>query len=656
MREMVPDGKVGRVWLAFVNSGRLDERDSAVIDPIILQSWQRCSPRLNPYAQPKVTRLKEPLLTTLLQTQEQLISTAVPYLEEIYRLTRDEGYAFLLSDRTGCTLSVSGEPARIALLSELGLVQGAYWSEEQVGTNAIGVALKKARPVQVQGAEHYIAAYHHLDTLAAPIHDAEGRILGLLGMVGRASSAGSQALAMVTGVAWAISNQLQYEHFRERANHHLTEIQSVLETVQDGVVVWDEEERIQHINERAGQILLLSPTAVFGQRMSQVLGLPKMVLEAVRYQRHLSEVEAEIGVNGRVVQTVISLRPIMKTPTEHFGFVLSLRPGAVDSQSERRKTNWMLDQLPAVSPAIRQTLRQIRPAVRGKAPILLQGEGGVGKSKFGRAIHNGSERAHGPFISMNCRAIPSGKMVDELLGYEKGTGGFGRPGKFELANGGTLLLGQVESLSFEAQSALMHVIETGQVMRVGSTNAVPVDVRIIGTTSANLEQYVTEERFLRSLYYSWSIFNIRIPPLRECLEDIPFLVEQFLTRAGDRLERPIWIEEEALSVLCRYPWPGNSRELEHALERSVNHNQDGWITVFDLPEVVRNGRVMVTDTPQPQPLLSAAEAEREAIIRAGFAFEGNIGEMVDYLGISRTTLWRRMKQLHITAGHFKRGN
>jgi transcriptional activator for dhaKLM operon len=217
-------------------------------------------------------------------------------------------------------------------------------------------------------------------------------------------------------------------------------------------------------------------------------------------------------------------------------------------------------------------------------------------------------------------------------------------------------LGQVESLSFEAQSALMHVIETGQVMRVGSTNAVPVDVRIIGTTSANLEQYVTEERFLRSLYYSWSIFNIRIPPLRECLEDIPFLVEQFLTRAGDRLERPIWIEEEALSVLCRYPWPGNSRELEHALERSVNHNQDGWITVFDLPEVVRNGRVMVTDTPQPQPLLSAAEAEREAIIRAGFAFEGNIGEMVDYLGISRTTLWRRMKQLHITAGHFKRGN
>lgn len=655
MREIVPDGKVGRVWQAFVDSGRLDERDAAVINPIILQSWQRCSPRLNPYAQPKVTRLKEPLLTTLLQTQEQLISTAVPYLEEIYQLTREAGFAFLLSDRTGCALSVSGEPVRIALMSELGLEQGAYWSEEQLGTNAIGVALKIARPVQVRGAEHYIAACHHLGTIAAPIHDAEGRILGLLGMVGGASSVGSEALALVTSVAWAISNQLQYEHFRDRANHHLTEIQSLMEAVQDGVVVWDEEERIRQINERAGQILLLSQTAVFGQRVTEVLGLPKIVLEAVRHQRHLSEVETEIGVGGRVVQAVVSLRPIMTTPTEHFGFVLSLRPAVVDSQTMRGNMNWMLEQLPAVSPAMRQTLRQIRPAVRGKAPILLQGEGGVGKSKFGRAIHNGSERAHGPFISMNCRAISSSKMVDELLGYEKGSGGFGRAGKFELANGGTLLLGQVESLSFEAQSALLHVIETGQVMRVGSTNAVPVDVRIIGTTSANLEQYVTEERFLRSLYYSWSIFNIRIPPLRECLEDIPFLVEQFLTRAGERLERPIWIEEEALAVLGRYPWPGNVRELEHALERCVNHNQDGWITVFDLPEVVRNGRVMVTDTPQPQPLLSAAEAEREAIIRAGFAFEGNIGEMVDYLGISRTTLWRRMKQLHITAEHFKRG-
>jgi transcriptional activator for dhaKLM operon len=352
------------------------------------------------------------------------------------------------------------------------------------------------------------------------------------------------------------------------------------------------------------------------------------------------------------------------SPTEHFGYVMLLRPLTISARKPgptgqghlpegQREIKWTLDQLPVVSSAMRRALRQIRPAVRGKAPILLIGEGGVGKSKFGRAIHNGSERTHAPFISMNCRAISSSDMVEELLGYEKGLGGFGRPGKFELANGGTLLLGQVESLSLEAQSALLHVIETSHVMRVGAANPVPVDVRIIGTTSANLEQYVTDGRFSRSLYYSWSIFNIRIPPLRECLDDIPFLVEQFLTRAGERLERPIWIEEEALSVLCLYPWPGNVRELEHALERAVYHNQDGWITAFDLPEVVRNGRVMVTDTPQPQPLLSAAEAEREAIIRAGFAFEGNINEMVDYLGMSRTTLWRRMKQLHITASHFK---
>ncbi|MFZ0546662.1 MAG: dihydroxyacetone kinase operon transcriptional regulator DhaR [Candidatus Promineifilaceae bacterium] len=655
MSNSLPDERVAEVWHAFVTSGQIGEEETAVLNPVVLQSWQRCSLRLNPHGQPRITRLKEPLLRTLLQTQEQLITTAVPYLEEIYRLTQGEGYAFLLSDRTGCVLVISGEPTRIAMMEELGLWQGSYWAEEQLGTNGIGVALKTSRPVLVRGAEHYFSAYHHLNTIAAPINDSEGRVLGLLGMVGRASSSGSQALAMVTSVAWAISNQLQYERFRERANHHLTEIQTLLETVHDGIVVWDEEERIQHINERAGQILLLSPTAVVGQRITQVLGLPKIMLEAINHQRHLADVEAGIGVNDRIVQASVSLRPVMASPTEHAGFVLLLQPLAADVQRERRKTNWVLDQLPAVSLAMRQTLRQIRPAVRGKAPILLQGEGGVGKSKFARAIHNGSERTHGPFISMNCRSIPGDKMVDELLGYEKGLGGIGRPGKFELANGGTLLLGQVESLSLEAQSALMHVIETGQVTRTGSTTAVSVDVRIIGTTSANLEQQVTEELFLRSLYYSWSIFNIRIPPLRECLEDIPFLVEQFLTRAGDRLERPIWIEEEALSVLGRYPWPGNVRELEHALERAVYHNQDGWITAMDLPEVVRNGRVMVTNTPQPQPLFSAAEAEREAIIRAGFAFEGNITAMVDYLGLSRTTLWRRMKQLHISAEHFKQG-
>jgi transcriptional activator for dhaKLM operon len=331
--------------------------------------------------------------------------------------------------------------------------------------------------------------------------------------------------------------------------------------VADGVIVWDGEERIRHMNERAGQILLLTGSAVVGQRLSQVLGLPKVVLDAIRHQRHLSGVEVEIGVlNAQVVNAVVSLRPVMMSPSEHFGCVLLLRPSvAVAVAGNQENLNWTLDQLPAVSSAMRRSLRQIRPAVRGKAPILLTGEGGVGKSKFGRAIHNGSERGHGPFISMNCRAVASDRMVEELLGSEKGLGGFGRPGKVELANSGTLLLGQVESLSLEAQSALLHVIETGYVMRSGSTVPLPVDVRIIGTTSANLERYVTDGRFSRSLFYSWSIFNIRIPPLRECLDDIPFLVEQFLTRAGERLERPIWIEEEAMTVLCRYPWPGNGR-------------------------------------------------------------------------------------------------
>jgi transcriptional activator for dhaKLM operon len=595
------------------------------------------------------------MLATLLQTQEELISTAIPYLDELQQITEMQGWAFILTDRTGCALLLSGDPTRIALLADMGLGRGTYWSEGQLGTNGIGVALKTAGAIMVRGAEHYYQTCHHLTTIATPIYDSEGRISALLGMVGSEQKGDSQALALATSVAWAISNQLQFEYYRDRANHHLTEIHAVLETVQDGVIIWDRDERIRHINEHAAQFFLMNATTIIGQRLSQVLSLPRVILDAIRHQRHLSGLETEIGlINGRVFQTVVNLRPVMVTPSEHLGYVLTIRPSSrATIESDRSDIRWTLDQLPAVSSTMRRTLRQIRPAIRGKAPILLVGEGGVGKSKFGRAIHSGSDRYHGPFISMNCRSISNEKMVEELIGYEKGMGGFGRPGKFELANGGTLLLGQVESLSREAQSTLLHLIETGFVMRSGSTNLTQLDVRIIGTTSADLERYVVDGRFSRSLYYSWSIFNIRIPPLRECLDDIPFLVEQFLSRAGERLERPVWIEEEALSVLSRYPWPGNVRELEHALERAIYHTQDGWITVMDLPEVVRNGRVLVTDTPQPQPLLSIAEAEQEAIIRAGFAFEGNINKMVDYLGMSRTTLWRRLKEMHITAEHFK---
>ena len=191
-------------------------------------------------------------------------------------------------------------------------------------------------------------------------------------------------------------------------------------------------------------------------------------------------------------------------------------------------------------------------------------------------------------------------------------------------------------------------------MRLHSTRLIPMDVRIIASSTTNLEQLVAERSFVRQLYYAFGVFNFYISPLRERVEDIPLLTERFLNRITQSQEHASWIDDETLAILRRYPWPGNVRELENALERALNHSVDGTIRMIDLPEVVRQGRVLNTTSPTPEPVVSTAVAEREAIIRAGWACQGRVTEMAQHLEIGRTTLWRKLKRLNISPDQFKR--
>jgi transcriptional activator for dhaKLM operon len=176
----------------------------------------------------------------------------------------------------------------------------------------------------------------------------------------------------------------------------------------------------------------------------------------------------------------------------------------------------------------------------------------------------------------------------------------------------------------------------------------------MAATSEDLEADVSEGSFLSHLYYRFGVFNTTIPPLRERAEDLPLLAERFLARITQRDSRAAWIDDEAMAILRRYPWPGNVRELESVLERALHQSSDGSIRAADLPESVRKGRVMTPMSVQPEPLLSMFDAEREAIIRAGWANQGRVSEMAHNLQIGRTTLWRKMKRHNISPEQFKR--
>jgi transcriptional regulator of acetoin/glycerol metabolism len=645
-------------WHSFMETGRVCDVAGFAPDPAIIASWERCKLRLDPWSKPHLSRSKEQALETTLQTHADLLAVAIPYVEDIHQFIEGSDCAILLADGTACVLMVGGDQSARDMIDQLGLGQGTYCTEGQLGTIALGLVLITAMPVQVVGAEHFSPAYHHLVSTAAPIHDEHGRILGMLAIIGPISTATSHTLSLVMAAARAIGNQLQANLYLQEAIRHLTEVNVVLGAMNEGLIAWDDTGKINHINPRAGILLHLNPTTVQGQPLTDVLQLPPLMAEALQQRSELRDVEVSFDRVGQTINALVSLRPIVEGRTRLVGYIAILRPieqvRQLVHQQVGAQASLTLQDISAASSDMRRVLRQATIAARGRAPVLLHGEGGVGKNALARAIHNAGGRAEKPFIAISCRAIPHELMIPEFLGYDPSDTGKGRPSKFELAHGGTLLLEQIESLSLEMQTALVHVIETGHTMRLRSTRLIPLDVRIIATTTTNLEQRVTEGSFIRQLYYAFGVFNFTIAPLRERVEDIPLLTERFLSRMMRDHHHEAKIDDEALAVLSRYPWPGNVRELENALEQAMNHSLDGTICITDLPEIVRLGRLIDATSPVPQPVLTTVEAEREAIIRAGWACQGRLIEMAQQLGIGRTTLWRKLKQLHITPDHFKR--
>ncbi|MFQ5340164.1 MAG: dihydroxyacetone kinase operon transcriptional regulator DhaR [Anaerolineae bacterium] len=660
----IQDKLLEKAWRSFVETGQVDKSVQDQLDPAILRSWSRCAPRLDPRAQPRLTNLKAEALERLLVNHFDLIAIARPIMEDIHQFAEGSNSAVLLADGTACILDALGDRPMVDMASSLGLRPGVYWDEGGAGTNALALALLEAVPIQVVGAEHYFEMCHNLACAAAPIHDVNGRIVGVLAMSGRREDAHPHTLAGVMAGARAITNQLQTDMYLQEANHRLGELNTVFSAISDGVVSWNEHGTITHINDQAGQILNLKPQAVLGRPLDEVVQLPAITRDAIRDGRTLRDVEASFVVDGHAANCLISLRPIREGPAKPVGYIVTLRPIERVHQLVHRllgaQAALTLEDILGESTVMQRVRRQARIAARGTAPVLLQGEDGVSKNPLARAIHNESNRAAGPFLAMNCVAIPHELMVSEFLGYEggafSGVLAEGRPSKFELADGGTLFLDEVDSLTQELQAALLQVIDTGHVMRLGGTRPIPIDLRIIAATSADLEQRVAEGSFRSDLYYRFGVFKIMVPPLRDRVDDIPLLVERFLTRITKQMNCPARIDDEALALLKRYPWPGNVRELETVLVRAVALGEHEDVHVEDLPAVVRNGRILTPGSLRPEPVLTLVEAEREAIIRVGWACRGQVTSMAQELGISRTTLWRKMKRLNLDPQHFKHQN
>jgi two-component system nitrogen regulation response regulator GlnG len=336
--------------------------------------------------------------------------------------------------------------------------------------------------------------------------------------------------------------------------------------------------------------------------------------------------------------------------------------GARTSEPERKRDGSPLESLIGRSPAMVDVFKEIGRVARTEMTVTLMGESGTGKELVARAVHSNSSRARGPFITVNMAAIPRDLMESELYGHERGafTGAAERrPGKFELAGGGTLFLDEIGEMPVELQAKLLRVLQEREIDRVGGSRPLPVDVRIVAATNADLSRSVEEGRFRRDLFYRLAVVPIRLPPLRERDHDVILLARHFAAKYGEQLRgRPLTLARDAEPLLLAHSWPGNVRELQNVIQRVLLALPGNRITARDLGPLLPAGAVRekgltgfvegFLDGPAPeggryQAALAALEAP--LISAAMDRTKGNQLKAAEMLGMNRNTLRERMRAL-----------
>ncbi|MCG0239487.1 MAG: sigma-54-dependent Fis family transcriptional regulator [Firmicutes bacterium] len=651
--------------------------DSTRMRPAIMESWTRCHQQgvdRIPGALPPIAPAAD--LDRRLERYQRVLDAAEPYLKELARMVRGSGFVVTLSDPEGIVLHSSGDAKGLSTAERTGMVVGANWSEAGMGTNAIGLALVLRESMDVVGAEHYLDRLHPLACAAAPVWSPMGELLGIIDLTGPWFHHHAHTLALVELAARAVQRELGRWLGDSETLWRI--VQAMGESTGSPCLLVDAQGTIRYVSDQAARLLGVRQEALAGRSIHDLVAAQA----ADRWfpTAKGGEILAPVQAGSRPVLCI--LRSHRVECPEVGGYLVTVE------RAERKRVtgilpigfsaSYTLDSFVGRSPGILQLKEQARKVAATDLTVLILGETGTGKELLAHAIHAASPRCHGPFVAVNCAAIPESLLESELFGYEPGafTGASpkGKRGKFQLASGGTLFLDEIGDMPLGMQAALLRVLQDRQVVRVGGSRPIPVDVRIIAATNKDLHQAVAEGTFRRDLLYRLDVLTLRIPPLRERPEDVPLLVEHFARRLGNG--KPVRFSPAVLAALQRYDWPGNVRELENTVAKCLYATEGNWVDVSALPPHLqalaspavppagcppslhaadRGASAGTPGSPPPaQPsgrpstaLRSMAEAERAAILSACEEARGNLSLAARLLGISRPTLYRKLRQFGI---------
>lgn len=622
-----------QTWELMVEKGIITENR---LRPVIHRSWQR-SKKLDPLNVCKNTLSRHKVQVKQAEISG-LIRAVKPIMENICRVA-DNTFVCICNNE-GFVIAgysnVEGYP-----------YIGFDCSEETVGTNAIGTALVENQQLSVNGFEHYATIFQPWACQAAPVHDPSGRIMAVLNVTNVDGIQAEWLSSLISLGVNVIENQLLYKSEQYHIQYLRSKFTSLIDLLEEYMIVIDNHGTITDANLKTSSLLgYYERECLIGESIKNIIPASDHYLLKLFLSNPSMPGEFRLkGKNNKIFNCCLLNQDKVKFDDYEQNLLLfstqSYRHN-IEKQLDSASSS-ELDRLIGNSPVCLEVKNMIIRAAHYSSNVLIEGESGTGKELIARIIHDLSQRT-GDFIAINCGAIPKGLIESELFGYEEGsfTGAKrgGAMGKFERAEGGTIFLDEIGEMPLDMQVTLLRFLQDKTITRLGSNKTKILDIRIIAATNRDLSREIIKGNFREDLYYRLNVLDIKIPPLRDRKEDIVPIAMHLLHSLGQKFNLEVdGISEKAIAFLEMHAWPGNVRELSNIIERALIFNESGTIMPSDLPAYIRKQ----LKSPSVTSGARLKDHEDAIILQTLQECNGNISKAAKLLGISRVTLYRKMK-------------
>lgn len=644
-------------WKKFIKGE--SDIDTTVISPETLGEWLHCREmNIDPLAKPQNVLLTGDALQEEISANQEFINISQPFARRLFQFTKNRNYSVGLIDKDGYLINVMIEEKHIIYNKMFNFVPGSRWTIEYAANCPAAYVLNRKKPMQIMGANHYMKFFHFVTTSAAPIFDPDGQMMGCISVSNFYLDTHPHTLFMAVAAAQAIENEWRAQKALVQCKTAFaqTDIAAslqkvILSSIPEALIVINHEGDILTINEKASRMFALDNVSVPGMALRKIFKGEENAsfLAAAEQRDSVRDKEVSIRTAQGAGDYSLTCNCITLSGGAVIGKLLIFseiqRIKSLVSRTIGAKANFTFNDVRCRDKDFKKILDQARGVSPSTSNVLLLGESGTGKDILAQAIHNASPRKNGPYVAINCAAIPRDLIASELFGHAEGayTGSRrgGSLGKFELADGGTIFLDEIAEMSLDIQAVLLRVIEDKCIVRIGGNQVRAIDVRIISATNRDLLAEVNRGNFRKDLYYRLNVFNIQLPPLRERQDDIPLLTEYFIRKYAKAQGKIIHgADEQVINAFMSYRWPGNVRELQNVVERMVNYaSLDHLTSNLIPPELVdtRPVRTRKLDFETP-------DEKEKRLLRHMLTLKLSKNNIALQLNMSRTTLYRKLKR------------